>query len=140
LLERGNLWVAEALVRELHQVSLEDAIELVPLYADKESPKYERAAMKWLRRYLDERSPALKNFAAATERLAQTRRTRASEIRIVLVRSQAMASTFQEPQSRLLTVAEVADRLGVSVWTAYRKVEAGEIPSVRLGQAVADPR
>jgi hypothetical protein len=44
-------------------VPLEDALKLVHLYAEKESPKYEAAAMKWLRRYLDERSPTLKNFA-----------------------------------------------------------------------------
>ena len=32
-------------------------------YAEKDSPKYERAAMKWLRRYLDEKEPTLKAFA-----------------------------------------------------------------------------
>jgi len=36
---------------------------LVYLYAEKQSPRYERAAMKFLRRYLDEKSPTLKNFA-----------------------------------------------------------------------------
>jgi len=30
-----------------------------------ESPKYERAAMKFLRRYLDEKEPTLKNFESA---------------------------------------------------------------------------
>jgi hypothetical protein len=55
----GNLWIAEAVAREMPQVSLEDALKLVHLYAEKESPKYEAAAMKWLRRYLDERSPEL---------------------------------------------------------------------------------
>ena len=52
-LDRGNLWIAEAVAREMPQVSLEDALKLVHLYAEKESPKYEAAAMKWLRRYLD---------------------------------------------------------------------------------------
>jgi hypothetical protein len=33
------------------------------VYAEKESPKYERAAIKWLRRYLAEKEPTLKNFA-----------------------------------------------------------------------------
>jgi hypothetical protein len=37
------------------------APRLVHLYATKESPKFEKAAMKWLRRYLDEREPALEN-------------------------------------------------------------------------------
>jgi hypothetical protein len=40
------------------------------LYAEKESPTYEVAAMKWLRRYLDERSPTLKNFAKVVRSLA----------------------------------------------------------------------
>ena len=63
-LKNGNLWVAEAVARDLPRpLSLEDALRLVHLYADKESPKFERAAMRWLRRYLDEKSPTLKNFA-----------------------------------------------------------------------------
>ena len=41
------------------------------LYAEKESPKFETAAMKWLRRYLDEGSPTLKNFAKVTHDLEQ---------------------------------------------------------------------
>lgn len=55
-LERGNLWVAEAVAREVPHVSLEDALKLVHLYAEKQSPKYERAAMRWLERYLSESS------------------------------------------------------------------------------------
>lgn len=71
-LENGNLWIAEAVARDLpRQISLEDALRLVHLYAEKESPKYERAAMKWLRRYLDERSPTLRNFAKVVHTLEQ---------------------------------------------------------------------
>jgi excisionase family DNA binding protein len=44
----------------------------------------------------------------------------------------------QEP-ANLLTVAEVAERLQVSVWTAYRKIEAGVIPAVRLGSGKRAP-
>jgi hypothetical protein len=45
---------------------------LTYLYAEKEQwDRFERAAMKWLRRYLDERSPTLKNFAKITASLAQ---------------------------------------------------------------------
>lgn len=43
---------------------LEDALKLTYLQADKEQwHKFERAAMKWLRRYVEVRSPALENFA-----------------------------------------------------------------------------
>ena len=62
-LKNGNLWVAEAEARDMRRVPLEDALTLVYLYAEKESPKYERAAMKWLRHYLDEKEPTLKEFA-----------------------------------------------------------------------------
>ena len=70
-LKNGNLWVAEAEARDLRHVSLEDALKLVHLYAEKESPKYEKAAMKFLRRYLDEKSPTLKNFATVVRELEQ---------------------------------------------------------------------
>ena len=56
-LRHGNLWVAEAEAREMPRVPL-DACKLVCLYAEKESPKFERAAMKWLGRYLDEKEPS----------------------------------------------------------------------------------
>ena len=49
-LKNGNLWVAEVVVGEMPHVPLEDALKLVYLYAEKESPKYERAAMKFVRR------------------------------------------------------------------------------------------
>lgn len=69
-LKNGNLWVAEAVARELHVVSLEDALRLVHLYAEKESPKFERAAMRWLGRYLAESAPSLREFAETVAKLA----------------------------------------------------------------------
>jgi hypothetical protein len=70
-LANGNLWVAEAVARDLPQVPLEDALRLVHLYAEKESPKYERPAVRWLRRYLNEASPTLKNFAKVVRSLEE---------------------------------------------------------------------
>ena len=55
----------------MRKVPLEDALKLVRLYAEKESPKYEKAAMKWLRRYLDEREPTLKNLAKIVRSLEE---------------------------------------------------------------------
>jgi hypothetical protein len=69
-LGRGKLWVAEAVARDLPQVSLEDALRLVRLYGEKESPKYERAALRWLERYLGESSPSLRDFAEVVVSLA----------------------------------------------------------------------
>jgi len=51
-----------------------DALKLVKLYAEKESPKYEAASMKWLRRYLAESSPTLRTFAEVVRSLDERRR------------------------------------------------------------------
>ena len=41
--------------------------------AECESPKYERAALRWLERYLAEGSPRLEHFAATAMNLAHPR-------------------------------------------------------------------
>ena len=48
----GHGWPKDA-ARELPNLPLEDL--LVHLYAERGSPKYEKAAMRWLERYLTER-------------------------------------------------------------------------------------
>jgi hypothetical protein len=52
--ERGNLVMAEATARELGHLTLDEALQLVFLYAEKEPIKYERAALRWLARYVTE--------------------------------------------------------------------------------------
>ena len=69
-IERRALWAAEDAARELPNLPLEWALQLVHLYAELESPKYERAALRWLARYLDESSPRLAHFANVTQKLA----------------------------------------------------------------------
>jgi len=49
--------MAEDAARELPNLPLEGALQLVHLYAERGSPKYERAAMRWLERYLSEHEP-----------------------------------------------------------------------------------
>jgi hypothetical protein len=44
---------------------------LVHLYADRSSPKYEPAALRWLERYLTEGTPRLQHFAEITASLAR---------------------------------------------------------------------
>ena len=63
--------MAEDAARELPDLSLEDALQLVHLYAERGSPKFERAAMRWLERYLSEGSPRLEHFAEITASLAK---------------------------------------------------------------------
>ena len=62
--------MAEDAARELPHLPLEDAQQLVHLYAEKESPKYEKAALRWLERYLTEGSPSIRDVAKVTASLA----------------------------------------------------------------------
>ena len=55
-------WPRDA-ARELPNLPLVDALQLVHLYAERDSPKYEKAAMRWLERYPTEGSPRLQHFA-----------------------------------------------------------------------------
>ena len=70
-IERRALWAAEDAARELPKLSLQDALQLVHLYAEKDSPKFEAAARRWLARYLDEQSPTLLDFAQMAATLAE---------------------------------------------------------------------
>ena len=70
-IEQRALWMAEDAARELPNLPLEDALQLVHLYAVRGSPKYERAALRWLERYLAEGSPRLQHFAEVAASLAQ---------------------------------------------------------------------
>jgi hypothetical protein len=69
-IESRALWAAEDAARELPNLSLEDALQLVHLYAERGSPKFEKAAMRWLERYLTEAEPRLQHFAEITASLA----------------------------------------------------------------------
>ena len=46
------------------------ALQLVHLYAERGSPKYERAAMRWLERYPTEGERRLQHFAKVATSLA----------------------------------------------------------------------
>jgi len=52
-IERGNVVIAETTAREF-ALTLEEALQLVLLYAAYEPAKLERAALRWFRRWLDE--------------------------------------------------------------------------------------
>jgi hypothetical protein len=65
--------MAEDAARELPNLSLEDALQLVRLYAEQDSPKFEPAARRWLIRYLSEGTPSVKDVAKVTASLARAR-------------------------------------------------------------------
>ena len=58
-LAAGNLIAAEQAAFEVAFVPLTEARSLVELYAENGDPKFERAALRYLRRYIDEASPSL---------------------------------------------------------------------------------
>jgi hypothetical protein len=63
--------MAEDAARELPNLPLEDALQLVHLYGERGSPKYEKAARRWLVRYLSEGSPSLRDVEKVTVILAK---------------------------------------------------------------------
>jgi hypothetical protein len=52
--ETGNPRIAEAAARELSQIGLRDALDLVLLHRD-DPERYERAAARWIARLVSER-------------------------------------------------------------------------------------
>ena len=72
-IERRALWLAEDAARELPNLPLEDALQLVHLYFERGSPKAEPAARRWLVRYLSEGTPSLRDVAKVTASLGGAR-------------------------------------------------------------------
>ncbi len=70
-LAAGNLIAAEQAAFEIPFVPLAEARALVELYAEKGDRKFERAALKYLRRYLDEVDPSLADVAQVAALLAE---------------------------------------------------------------------
>ena len=70
-LAAGNLTAAEQAAFDVTFVPLADARALVELYAEHGDPKYERAALKYLLRYLTEANPSLADVAQVAGGLAR---------------------------------------------------------------------
>jgi hypothetical protein len=75
-LQRRNVQAAEMAAPEMGGLSLADALSLCELLAATDPKRYERAALRWLQRFIDERLPPLKEVALAPIRTcrASTRR------------------------------------------------------------------
>ena len=70
-LERRHIFGAEIALREMSYVSLRDALGLLALYAAEDSPKYEKAAVRWLARLaLEHDDLTLPDFQLASSALA----------------------------------------------------------------------
>jgi hypothetical protein len=69
---RRHLLAAEMAAREMGSLSLLHALALCELMAMVEPARYERAALRWLERFMDERLP-LTEVALAAAALAELR-------------------------------------------------------------------
>jgi len=70
-IHRRQLFAAEMAARELDGLSLTDALDLTLLIREADRRRYERAAVRWLERFIQERSPALADVALAATALSQ---------------------------------------------------------------------
>jgi hypothetical protein len=71
-----NLLNAETAAREMGGLSLVDARALCELLAAADPKRYERAALRWLQRFIDERLPPLAEVGLAASALAELRHGR----------------------------------------------------------------
>jgi hypothetical protein len=72
-IHRGHVQAAEMAAREMGGLSLADALMLCELLAAVDPARYERAALRWLERFIDERLPPLAEVALAASALAELR-------------------------------------------------------------------
>jgi hypothetical protein len=69
-LEIGNELLALAAARELPRISLDDALRIRPVLGDGDPDRYQRAAVRWLRRFaLEARDVTIEDLRLAAEAL-----------------------------------------------------------------------
>ena len=72
-IHRRHVQAAEMAAREMGGLSLADALLLCELLANTDPARYERGALRWLQRFIDERLPPLTEVALAASALAELR-------------------------------------------------------------------
>jgi hypothetical protein len=72
-IQRRHLTAAEMAAREMGELSLEDALSLCALIVDLDRTRADRAALRWLQRFIDERQPPLAEVALAAAALSEVR-------------------------------------------------------------------
>jgi hypothetical protein len=68
-----HVQAAEMAAREMGGLSLGDALSLCELLASVDPARYERAALRWLQRFIDERLKPLAEVSLAASALAELR-------------------------------------------------------------------
>jgi hypothetical protein len=72
-IEGRRVFHAELAARECVNLSLGEALDLVVLYAEAEPAKFERAAVRWLGKYVAESAPSLLRAQMAVGALSELR-------------------------------------------------------------------
>jgi len=71
-----NVFLAELALGELENVLLEDALQIVTLYGETESPKYDASCRRSIARWIAEESPSLADIAATARHFVERGRPR----------------------------------------------------------------
>jgi hypothetical protein len=69
-IKRRHLNAAEMAAREMGGLNLAEALELTRLMRETDRWRYERAAVRWLERFVEERRPTLSEIVLASAALA----------------------------------------------------------------------
>jgi hypothetical protein len=69
-IQRRHLFHAELAAREMGGLNLAEALDLTLLIRDQARNRYERAALRWLERFIQERQPSLSQLGLAVTALA----------------------------------------------------------------------
>ena len=70
-IQRENVIMAETVAREFPVLPLDFALALVHLYGRRKDSRYERAALRYLERYIAEANPSLMDVAGIAGLLAE---------------------------------------------------------------------
>jgi hypothetical protein len=107
--QQGNVMRAEAAARQLGRLSLEHALRLLFLYAEKEPIKFERAALRWLGRYVTEgKAVSLLKAQLAATALSELR---AGEREAAAKLLQGLIGTDADPCVNPVAIVPVCDPL-----------------------------
>lgn len=83
-IHRRHLYAAEMAAREMGGLSLADALDLTVLMRETNTWRYERAAVRWLERFMEERKPTLSRIALASAALAEVKGSGEGTLRALL--------------------------------------------------------
>jgi nucleotidyltransferase/DNA polymerase involved in DNA repair len=134
-INRGHVLAAEMAAREMGGLSLMEALALCELLARTDPQRYERAALRWLERFIEERSPPLAEVALAASALAELRHDQRNTGIETLKRLLRSGLTVERPAAlfRLASRRDGQSEIAVAR-SRFRSVPCGEIQTPVFGK------